>query len=205
MPLTDTFLRTVKSPAEGFKRHADSGGLYLEVTAAGGRYWRLKYRFGGKEKRLAFGVYPAVTLKGARAMRDDARKLLGNGTDPSQVKRTIKLRASQDAENTFESVARKWVTYAAAVGMSGRPWSAQHTARTLSNLEADAFPHIGKRAMAQVTDDDIKGVIKKLNDRGVGELASRTYQRIGAVFKFAVTELKCIATNPSLTSKPRMS
>ena len=193
MPLTDSKLRSLNHPG----KHFDGGGMYLEVTVAGGRYWRLKYRFAGKEKRLAFGVYPEVTLKEARARRDEARKLLDNGADPGAMKQAQKAQARTDSENTFETVARDWIPYAASHARS-RQWTESHRARSLANFVADVFPYIGHKPMAQVTDDDVKAVIKRLNDRGVGELASRTYQRIGSVFKFAVTEKKCIKHNPLL-------
>jgi len=193
MPLTDSKLRTLDKPG----KHFDGGGLYLEVTNAGGRYWRLKYRFGGKEKRLAFGVYPEVSLKDARTRRDEARRILDNGADPGAVKREQKERTKADAVNTFKAIALEWIPYAASHARA-RAWTEDHRARTLANLEADVFPYIGERPIASITDDDVKAVIAKLNKRGVAELASRTYQRIGAIFKFAISEKKCITVNPML-------
>ena len=100
MKLNDAKLRTLTTPG----RHFDGGGLYLEATAAGGRYWRMKYRHVGKEKLLAFGVYPEVTLKQARDRRDAARKLIEAGNDPGELKRAAKVQAAHEASNTFEAV-----------------------------------------------------------------------------------------------------
>ena len=108
MALTDSKLRTLNRSG----KHFDGGGLYLEITPAGGRYWRLKYRFAGKEKRLAFGVYPEVTLKDARARRDDARKILENGGDPGAVKQAQKALSKTNAVNTFEVIALEWIAHA---------------------------------------------------------------------------------------------
>ncbi|WP_038213677.1 Arm DNA-binding domain-containing protein [Xenophilus azovorans] len=104
MKLNDTKLRNLTKSG----KHADGFGLYLEITEAGGRYWRLKYRFGGKEKRLAFGVYPTVTLKQARERREEARKLLAQGIAPGVAKRDKKLAQALAATNTFEAVAREF-------------------------------------------------------------------------------------------------
>ncbi|MEQ1659774.1 MAG: Arm DNA-binding domain-containing protein, partial [Hylemonella sp.] len=101
MKLTDAKLRTLSEPG----KHFDGGGLYLELTPAGGRYWRLKYRHGGKEKRLAFGVYPAVSLKDARDQATAARKVLQSGDDPGALRKADKAKAVHEAVNTLEAVA----------------------------------------------------------------------------------------------------
>lgn len=110
MKLTDAKLRTLTDPG----KHFDGGGLYLEVTKAGGRYWRLKYRHGGKEKRLAFGVYPAVTLRDARDRAAAARALLQAGDDPGALRKAAKVRALYEQENTLEAVALDWIRHQAA-------------------------------------------------------------------------------------------
>ena len=102
MKLTDAKLRTLSAPA----RHFDGAGLYLELTPAGGKYWRMKYRYGGKEKRLAFGVYPAVTLKAARDKANEARRVLQAGLDPGALRKSEKVKTAHDAVNTLEAVAR---------------------------------------------------------------------------------------------------
>ena len=191
MALTDSKLRTLNRPG----KHFDGGGLYLEITPAGGRYWRLKYRFTGKEKRLAFGVYPEVSLKDARARRDDARKILENGGDPGAVKQAQKAQAKTNAVNTFEVIALEWIAHARG------KWSAVHEARTLANFDADVFPAIGSRPIAEIFPADVKVIVKKLEARGVGELASRTLMRIQAVFRFAVVHER-IKSNPLIDLRP---
>src|SRR3990167_1525593 len=101
--LTDATLRNLTKPG----KHADGGGLYLELTPAGGKYWRLKYRYGGKEKKLAFGVYPGVTLKQARDQANKARQVLTDGGDPGELRRSEKAQVVHEAVNTLESVARE--------------------------------------------------------------------------------------------------
>src|SRR5258706_4219515 len=109
MPLTDAACRNAKCPADKARaRFSDSLGLYLEVLPAGGRYWRLKYGFGGKEKRLGLGVYPAVSLKDARTARDEARQALTGGVDPSAARQEAKQALRVATDNSFEAVARAW-------------------------------------------------------------------------------------------------
>ena len=110
MKLTDATLRNLTDPG----KHFDGGGLYLELTPAGGKYWRLKYRHGGKEKRLAFGVYPAVTLKAARDRAAEARKVLEAGDDPGELRKAEKAKAVHEAVNTLEAVSREWLAHQAA-------------------------------------------------------------------------------------------
>lgn len=138
MALTDTFLRQVKhSGAPAGDKHTDGQAMHLLVNAAG-KYWRLSYRFDGKQKTLALGVYPAVSLAKARAGRDAARKLLANGIDPGQAKSDDKQAKTAAAENTFESVARTWLAKRAA----NRADSTQ--GKITTSLEKDVFPLIGK-------------------------------------------------------------
>jgi hypothetical protein len=123
--LSDVQLRTLKTPG----KHFDGGGLYLEVTPAGGRYWRLKYRHGGKERRLAFGVYPEVSLKAARERRAEARAILDRGADPGALKREEKAKAERESAATLEAVAREWLSHQAT------GW----TAGTLAAIRAKAW------------------------------------------------------------------
>ena len=107
MPLNDIKCKNIKSTDKTFKV-SDEKGLYLEVNPSGAKYWRLKYRFAGKEKKLALGVYPEISLKEAREKRDDARKQIQEGVDPSQEKKLAKLTRLINADNSFENVAREW-------------------------------------------------------------------------------------------------
>ena len=116
--LTDVKLRALKKPG----KHFDGAGLYLEITPPGGRYWRLKYRFAGKEKRLAFGVYPEVTLAKARQRTEEARRALRDSVEPSVAKRERKLEQKAKALNTFEGVARDWLEHSKARWTPATKW-----------------------------------------------------------------------------------
>jgi integrase len=185
MPLSETKLRTLKTPG----KHFDGGGLYLEVTRADGYYWRLKYRFAGKEKRLAFGVYPTVSLKQARTHRDNAKRELAKGVDPGEVKRAAKVKAKSDSANSFQSVADAWMAHA------GAKWTPTHAARIRAAFEANVFPALGSRPISEITASDVKAIVKKLEGRGVGETASRVLMRVRAVFRYAVVH-ELISSNP---------
>lgn len=191
MTLTDTKLRTLSVPG----KHFDGGGLYLEVTPAGGRYWRLKYRHGGKEKRLAFGVYPDVSLKAARERRTEARAILAAGDDPAAVKRETEAQAQREALVTVEAVAREWLGH-----QSGR-WAADTLAAIRTSLEAEVFPKIGARPMAQTRPREVLEIIKGIEARGASETAGRVLQRVKAVFRYAVVHER-IESNPMLDLKP---
>ena len=191
MKLTDAKLRTLKTPG----KHFDGAGLYLELTPAGGRYWRLKYRHAGKEKRLAFGVYPAVSLKEARERRDEARKLIERGADPGELKKAAKTQADTDARNTFEGVAREWI------GHQSGGWTAGHTERVRKTLEADVFPLLGRKPLAQIKPRDVVAVVKAIEWRGAGEVADRVLNRVRAVFRYAVAH-ELIDANPMSELRP---
>lgn len=138
MKLTARQVDTAKPKDKSYKL-SDGGGLYLEVSANGSCYWRMKYRFSGKEKRLSFGVYPDVLLANVREKREAAKKILTAGNDPSEVKKTEKLAQKQLIENTFEAIAREWHTSKAD------RWSIRYRDEIISTFESDIFPFIGKR------------------------------------------------------------
>lgn len=191
LKLTDLKLRTISTPG----KHADGAGLYLEITPAGGRYWRMKYRFAGKEKRLAFGVYPAVSLKDARAKRDAAKKVLRAEQDPSVVRKVAKARAEQEAINTLQAVANDWLSHQA-----GR-WEVVTLERTRASLESDVFPAIGSVPMANVSIRQVMDVVKKIEKRGAAEIAMRVLQRIKAIYRYGVTHQR-IDHNPMANLVP---
>ena len=191
MKLTDAKLRTLTTPG----KHFDGGGLYLEINAAGGRYWRLKYRHGGKERRLAFGVYPDVSLKTARERRAEARAILDRGEDPGAVKREAQARAQREAAASFEAVARDWLAH------QSPGWAAGTLEAIRSSLEREVFPTIGARPMAHLRPRDVMPLVKRIEDRGAGETAGRVLQRVKAVFRFAVVHDR-IESNPMLDLKP---
>ncbi len=196
MALTDTACKNAKcAPERPRERFTDSGGLYLEVVPSGGRHWRWKYRFGGKEKRLAIGAYPAVSLAQARRARDDARDLLHTGADPVQTKKDKKTAKSVVLGNTFEVVARAWYEH-----WSG-PKSERHAEYVLRRLEADVFPELGKRPMAEITAPQLLAMAKKIESRGALDIAKRALQTCGQIFRYAVAH-GTIDRNPAADVKP---
>ena len=189
MKLTDTAIRKAKPEAKPYKM-TDGGGMYLEVMPNGSKYWRLKYRFAGKEKRLALGVYPDTPLADARERREQARKLIANGTDPSAVKQTQKRQAKIAAANTFEAVAREWIE------VKANDWTDGHKALTLRTLEQDAFPSLGRRPIAEITPVELLDTMRAIEKRGALEIASRVLQRCSAVFRFGIATSRC-NSNPA--------
>ncbi|HYW91863.1 MAG TPA: integrase arm-type DNA-binding domain-containing protein [Gammaproteobacteria bacterium] len=179
MPLTDTAIRNAK-PGDKARKLFDGGGLYLEVAPTGGKWWRLKYRYGGKEKRLSLGVYPDVSLKDARDRRDEARKLLANDIDPSENRKATKAAKVERAANSFEAVAREW--YA----KHSPNWSANHGDRIIRRLERDIFPWLGGKPIADITAPQLLEVIRRIEQRGALETAHRALGNCGQVFRYAV-------------------
>lgn len=177
MRLTDTAVRKAK-PTDKTQRLFDGGGLYLEITPAGGKRWRQKYRFAGKEKLLAHGTYPDVSLAEARERRDKARKLLANGVDPGQHRQAEKAAGAERAANSFEVVAREWLTK--------RDWVPNYTAKVTAWLENDVFPYIGGRPVAELTAPEFLRVGRRIEDRGAIESAHRVLQNCGQVMRYAI-------------------
>jgi integrase len=177
MPLTEITIRSAKAREKAFKLF-DSGGLYLEVSPAGGKWWRWKYRFGGKEKRVSFGVYPDVSLKAARAKRDDARQKLAHGIDPGQARKAEKV--AQAGEESFEAIAREWHA------RFSPGWAASHGDRILRRLENDIFPWLGKRPIAEIKAPELLAVLRRIESRGALETTHRAMQNCGQVFRYAV-------------------
>jgi len=183
MALTDTFVKTVKfsGKAAAGDKHSDAGGLHLLVKEAG-KYWRLNYRFMGKQKTLALGVYPAVSLAQARQQRDRAKKLLAQEIDPGAAKREERQTKEAAAANTFEAVARQWLKATAA----DRADITQ--AKNQSWLEHDVFPWIGSMAITSIGPRDVLALVRKVEARGALDTAKRIHQICGQVFRFAVAE-----------------
>lgn len=178
MPLTDTALRNAK-PGPKARRIYDSGGLYVEVAPAGGKWFRFKYHFGGKERRLSLGVYPDVSLAQARERRDEARRLLAEGMDPSTTRKAAKAEQQAQAE-TFELVARQWHEKFTP------SWTPGHAARILTSLAQDAFPWLGHRPIREILPPEILSVARRVEARGAIETAHRLVGNIGMVFRYAV-------------------
>ncbi len=179
MALTNTAIKNAK-PSEKARRMFDGGGLYLEIAPSGGKWWRLKFRFGGKEKRLSLGVYPEVSLKDARDRRDDARKLLANDVDPSEHRKALKAAKTIQSANSFEVVAREWFK------RNESSWVSSHAVRIIRRLERDIFPWIGSKPISNITAPQLLEVVRRIENRGAIETAHRALSNCGQVFRYAV-------------------
>lgn len=179
MALTDMAVRNAK-PREKAYKLSDERGMYLEVTPSGGKLWRLKYRFEGKEKRLALGKYPEVGLAAARERRDDARRLLSSGIDPSEERKAKAEEKRIEMSGTFEAVAREWFE-------KMKPsWAPTHYKKVQARLENDLFPWLGSRPIKDLKAPEILSALKRVSGRGALDTAKRTQQDCGAVFRYAI-------------------
>jgi integrase len=173
--LTNTAIRSARPRDKAYKLF-DGGGLYIEVTPTGGKLWRLKFRHEGRENRLALGAHPDTTLKLARERRDEARRLLAAGIDPSSRRQAEKLATA----NTFEAVAREWLA------LQEKKLAPATYAKAVWTLETLVFPYIGSRPIARLGPSDVLKVLKRIEGRGIHETAHRTRQRCAQVFRYAV-------------------
>lgn len=183
MPLNDIACKQAK-PREKAYRLADSKGLYLEVAPSGGKWWRLKYRINGKEKRISLGVYPEVGLKEAREKCDNARKQVAEGIDPSVQRKAVKLAGAEKTANSFEVVAREWY------GKFSKGWAPSHGDKIIRRLERDVFPWIGGRPIAEVTAPELLAVLRRIENRGALETAHRAKQNCGQIFRYAIATVR---------------
>jgi len=179
MPLSDTAIRNAKPGTKPVKL-ADGGGLYLLLNPSGTRWWRLKYRFGGKEKLLSLGTYPDTGLKDARSKRDDARKLLAAGVDPGAQRKATKAAGVERAANSFEVVAREWH------GKRAATWSEGNARTILRRLELEVFPWLGARPVADVTAPDILACLRRVENRSAVDTAHRILQYVSSVIRYAI-------------------
>lgn len=179
MALSDIAIKNAK-PGEKPVRKFDGGGLYLEITPAGGKLWRLKYRFGGKEKVLALGKYPEVSLKDARERRDVARKLIANEVDPSENRKQQNAAKAIRAANSFEVVAREWIA------KNIPTWAASHSSKIIRRLEMYVYPWLGGKPIAEITAPELLAMAQRIEDKGALETAHRALQNCGQVFRYAV-------------------
>lgn len=188
-PLTDVALRQAKPKAKPYKL-ADGGGLFLLVTPSGGKWWRFKYRFGGREKLLSFGTYPEVSLQSARKQRDEAREQVAEGIDPGEQRKAEKAKEAEARAielDTFENVAREWFARAST------GWVDSHADKIIRRLERDVFPWIGKRPVREIEAPDVLAVLRRIEERGAIETAHRAQQNCGQVFRYAVATGRCKA------------
>lgn len=179
MKLTDIALRCLK-PAERPFKVFDGGGLYLMVNPDGSRWWRFKYRYGGKEKLIAFGTYPEVKLKEARDRRDRARGQLRDGIDPSAARKAEKAARIDSDSGSFEIVAREWYVKQSA------HWVEDGGQRILRRLERYVFPRVGARAVRDLAAPDLLDVLQRIEAKGHPETAHRVRQYLGAIFRYAI-------------------
>ena len=179
MSLTNKTIQNAKSGDKPV-RLFDGGGLYLEVSPKGGKWWRLKYRFRGKEKRISLGVYPDVGLKEARDGRDDARQQLRSGIDPSAARKAIKTAVLDLDANSFEAIAREWLAKFAP------SWSEDHKERMRHRFEFNVFPWIGRKPISEVGAPDLLAILRRIESKGATDTAHRTRQNCGQVFRYAI-------------------
>lgn len=179
MALTDKAVKAAKPRQKAYKL-TDGKGLYVLVTSEGRKYWRLKYRITGKEKLLALGVYPDVSIAAARTACEEAKAIIKTGRDPIAVKKQGRLAAQVSAANTFEAVALEWIE------QQRHGWVPRHVERVLDSLKADIFPDLGNRPISDITAPELLAVLRKVEKRGVYETAQRLLQRCGSVFRYAI-------------------
>ncbi len=184
MPLTDIAVRNAKSAKKPVKL-SDERGLYLLVTAAGGKWWRFDYRFSGKRKTLSMGVYPDTGLKDARGRRDEARKLLADGIDPGEHRKVRKAVKLERTSNSFEAVAREWFA------KHSPNWATTHSDKIIQRLEKDVFPWLGGKPIAEITAPGLLTVLRRIENRGALDTAHRAHQNCGQVFRYAVATGRC--------------
>ena len=194
MGLTDSKLRSLKRP-ERPKRIFDGDGLYIELRPNGGKWWRFKYRFAGKEKSLSFGTYPEVPLALARARHAEARQLLAAGTDPSAARQQAKQARQQAAVNTLEAVSRDWLAHRASA------WTPGTLEAITASLENHVFPALGAHPIREVTARDIKVAVQAIDRQGAGETAGRVFQRLRSIYRYAISE-ELVEVDASYPLKP---
>lgn len=179
MKLNDQKCKNSKPKDKSYKLF-DGGGLYLEVKPTGGKQWRLKYRFGGMEKRLSFGSYPIIGLKDARIKRDEAKLLLENNVDPAVAKQQDKISKQVDSANTFEAIAREWIE-------KRRGEIVEKTLIDIqSRLERNLFPKIGKLPIKSINAPILLEALKTIEARGVIDTTKRVRQNAGQIFRYAI-------------------
>ena len=178
MSLSHTAIQSAKPKEKPYKLY-DEKGLYALVTPNGGKLWRFKYRFGGKEKLLALGTYPEISLKEAHDRRDKARELVALGQDPSEVRKAAEAEQAKAITDTFEAVAREWFANRSTT------WVPAHAHKIIRRLERDVFPYIGHRSITDIKSAELLEVIRRIEARGANETAHRALQSCGQIFRYA--------------------
>ncbi len=184
MALTVVAVKNAKPMNRPYKI-GDSGGLFLKIEPSGRKYWRFKYRYGGKEKLLALGVFPLIDLAEARSRRDDARKLLSLGQDPATVKKEVKGQTIHNAENTFKVLALEWIE------VQKGHWSPRYGDCVLKRLENDIFAVLGSRPASGIEPVDLLNCLRRVEARGAYDIAGRLRQICGQIFRFGIATGRC--------------
>jgi integrase len=186
--LTELGVRKAK-PSSKPKKFSDGGGLFLLLHPSGSKYWRMKYRFIGKEKLLAFGVWPEVSLTEARKKRNEAKQLIKSGKDPSAAKKNLKVSQKVAQSNTFGSVTEEWLE------IKQKEWKSPYFDDVKSSIEIHLLPDLSQRPIEDITSSEILSVLKKIEEQGKLEVASRSRQKCGAIFTYANLRQLC-TSNP---------
>ena len=164
------------------KKLFDGGGLFLIVTPTGGKWWRFKFTFDGKEKTISFGVYPDISLAQAREKRESSRKLLAIGVNPSEDRKTAKAARVELLANSFETIAREWHKKQ----VENSEWTEEHSETIMTRMEKDMFPLVGAKPITEVTAKDIRGILDRVKDRGAVDTARRCRTIASQVFVYAI-------------------
>ena len=179
MKLTDIQIKNLK-PSAKVQKVADGHGLYIHISPAGGKLWRMAYSFDGKQKTLSFGAYPAISLKAARAKRDEAKELLASGIDPGAHKKAVKLARRAENASSYEVVAREWFAkYSAG-------WSESNKLKIWARQENDIFPFLAGKPINQITPPGILAALRAIEARGAIDTAHRALQDCGRIFRYAI-------------------
>ncbi len=184
MSLADAKLRALKPKIAPYKI-SDGEGLHVLVSVTGAKLWRWAYRKGGKQKVMALGQYPHVLLLEARRARDDAKRLLRQGVDPSIARKLQKLKSSTSARNTFHAIAEEWFE------LNKSRWVKSYSSRLRTRLDDDLLPALGNRPIAQIEPIEILEAIRKIEKRDAIEMAKRVMQMASGIFRYGVATAKC--------------
>jgi integrase len=195
MALTDTAIKKAQT-TDKIQKLSDGAGLQLHIVPTGGKLWRWAYRFGGKQKTMPLGIYPATSLAQARALHREGVKLLATGVDPMAQKKADKVAKAVASENNFEAVAREWWAH-----WKHARTSDHHVDQTLRRLVADVFPAIGIRPIAEIEAPELVAMAKEIEKRGAGELAKRSLQVCSMIFRYAIANGKA-SRNPAIDIRP---
>ncbi len=184
MPINDMQIRRAKPDAKAYTL-SDGAGLSMLIEPNGSKSWRFRYRFAGKPKMISLGVYPTVSLAQARNRRDEARKLLSEGRNPSEVRKEQKLALKAENINSFEAIAREWHRLKSA------KWSVGYASDVVTAFENDIFPYIGNRPVVEIKPLELLNVLRKIGARGALEKMRKVRQRCAEVFRYAIATGRC--------------